>query len=112
MKVLVIAPYPPPHTGNSLPIKVLCDKLVSDGHELEIIKLNKKEGTSGVVSFSRLSFILSILYEIAVKNKKFDGQEFKTLGWTQIQWSEEINAYKPKAAIDAIQYFRLNDSDL
>lgn len=47
-----------------------------------------------------------------VKNKKFDGQEFKTLGWTQIQWSEETNAYKPKAAIDAIEYFRLNDSDL
>ena len=47
-----------------------------------------------------------------VKSKKFDGQEFKTLGWTQIQWSEETNAYKPKAAIDAIEYFRLNDSDL
>lgn len=47
-----------------------------------------------------------------IKSKKFDGQEFKTLGWTQIQWSEETNAYRPKAAIDAIEYFRLNNSDL
>jgi hypothetical protein len=34
------------------------------------------------------------------------------LGWTQIQWSEETNSYKPKAAVDAIEYFRLNDSEL
>ena len=47
-----------------------------------------------------------------VKNRRYDGQEFKTLGWTQIQWSEETNSYKPKAAIDAIEYFRLNDSEL
>lgn len=47
-----------------------------------------------------------------VKNRRFDGQEFKTLGWTQIQWSEETNSYKPKAAVDAIEYFRLNDSEL
>jgi hypothetical protein len=47
-----------------------------------------------------------------VKNRKFDGQEFKILGWTQIQWSEETNSYKPKAAVDAIEYFRLNDSEL
>lgn len=47
-----------------------------------------------------------------VRTQKYDSDALKALGWTQVQWSEETKAYKPKAAIDAIQYFRLNDSDL
>jgi len=47
-----------------------------------------------------------------VRTQKFESDALKALGWTQVQWSDETKSYKPKAAIDAIQYFRLNDSDL
>ena len=33
--------------------------------------------------------------------------EFQTLGWSQIQWFEESQAYKPQAVVDAIQLFRV-----
>ena len=32
--------------------------------------------------------------------------EFQTLGWSNIQWFEESQAYKPQAVVDAIQLFR------
>jgi hypothetical protein len=41
-----------------------------------------------------------------VENRDVNRQEFRTLGWSQIQWSDEYHAYKPKAAIEAIEFFR------
>ena len=41
-----------------------------------------------------------------VENRDVNRQEFRTLGWSQIQWSDEYHAYKPKAAIEAIEIFR------
>ena len=41
-----------------------------------------------------------------VKNRDVNSPEFRTLGWTQIQWSDEYHAYKPKAVVEAIEYFR------
>ncbi len=41
-----------------------------------------------------------------VENRDVNRQEFRTLGWSQIQWSDEYHAYKPKAAIEAIELFR------
>ncbi len=41
-----------------------------------------------------------------VENRDVNRQEFRTLGWTQIQWSDELYAYKPKANIEAIEFFR------
>jgi hypothetical protein len=32
--------------------------------------------------------------------------EFQTLGWSQVQWYEDSQAYKPKAVVDAIELFR------
>lgn len=32
--------------------------------------------------------------------------EFQTLGWSQVQWFEDSQAYKPQAVVDAIQLFR------
>lgn len=32
--------------------------------------------------------------------------EFQTLGWSQVQWYEESQAYKPQATVEAIQLFR------
>ncbi len=41
-----------------------------------------------------------------VKNRDVNQSEFQTLGWTQIQWFEDSQAYKPDAVVDAIQLFR------
>lgn len=41
-----------------------------------------------------------------VKSRDVSKKEFQVLGWSQIQWSDDFSAYKPKAAIDAIEYFR------
>lgn len=41
-----------------------------------------------------------------VENRDVNSPEFRTLGWTQIQWSDDYHAYKPKAAIEAIEFFR------
>lgn len=41
-----------------------------------------------------------------VQNRDISKPEFQTLGWSQIQWFEDSQAYKPKAIIDAIELFR------
>lgn len=41
-----------------------------------------------------------------VEKRDVNSPEFRTLGWSQIQWSDEYHAYKPKAIIEAIEYFR------
>lgn len=41
-----------------------------------------------------------------VENRDMNSPEFRTLGWVQIQWSDEYYAYKPKAIVDAIEFFR------
>lgn len=41
-----------------------------------------------------------------VKSRDISQKEFKTLGWSQVQWKKDLQAYRPKAVIDAIEYFR------
>lgn len=41
-----------------------------------------------------------------VKNRDVNKKEFKTFGWTQVQWNKDLQAYRPKAVVDAIEYFR------
>lgn len=41
-----------------------------------------------------------------VKERDVSKPEFQTLGWRQIQWFEDSQAYKPQAVIDAIEMFR------
>lgn len=41
-----------------------------------------------------------------VKNRDISKAEFQTLGWSQIKWYEDSQAYKPDAVIDAIELFR------
>ncbi|MBC7467587.1 MAG: hypothetical protein H7256_16470 [Bdellovibrio sp.] len=41
-----------------------------------------------------------------VKNRDVNKAEFQTLGWSQIKWYEDSQAYKPDAVIDAIELFR------
>lgn len=41
-----------------------------------------------------------------VRNRDVSKAEFQTLGWSQIKWNEDSQAYKPDAVIDAIELFR------
>ena len=41
-----------------------------------------------------------------MKNRDVSKAEFQTLGWSQIKWYEDSQAYKPEAVIDAIELFR------
>lgn len=41
-----------------------------------------------------------------VKHRDIAQPEFQKLGWQDIQWNSEFNYYKPKAYIDAIEFFR------
>lgn len=41
-----------------------------------------------------------------VKNYDINRKEFKTLGWNSIEWKKDMQAYRPEAVIDAIEYFR------
>lgn len=43
-----------------------------------------------------------------VKERDVSKPEFQTLGWRQIQWFEDSQAYKPQAVIDAIEMFRID----
>lgn len=71
MKILFIAPLPPPHTGNSLPISKLV-KSINIDNEVYIIKTNKKKHKAGITSIGRIFKILSILFLVAIKHKKYD----------------------------------------
>ncbi len=41
-----------------------------------------------------------------VKNRDVSQSELQALGWSQIQWLDESQAYRPNAVVDAIQLFR------
>lgn len=72
MKILFIAPYPPPHTGNSLPVKVLHDHLNNQKHDVEIINLSKKNNYSWMGYSIRIISIIKILLFINKVQKKYD----------------------------------------
>ena len=42
-----------------------------------------------------------------VQNRDVTQREFQLLGWQDVQWNENYRFYKPKAAIDAIEFFRV-----
>ncbi len=71
MKILFIAPLPPPHTGNSLPILKLVNSINVD-HNAYVIKTNKKKHKAGITSIGRIFKIISILYQVALRHKRFD----------------------------------------
>lgn len=41
-----------------------------------------------------------------VKSRNLEQKDFKALGWSQLEWKNDLKAYKPKAVVDAIEYFR------
>jgi glycosyltransferase involved in cell wall biosynthesis len=71
MRILFVAPFPPPITGNSLPIKVLYDSL-QHFHEIDRIDLSKKNHKGGVDSFARILDVILILFKFYFKIRKTD----------------------------------------
>jgi hypothetical protein len=43
-----------------------------------------------------------------VSNKNSAKSEYKALGWSETKWSVDLQAFKPVANFDVIQYFRIN----
>tara|TARA_B100001971_G_C18176955_1_gene530470 strand:- start:127 stop:1212 length:1086 start_codon:yes stop_codon:yes gene_type:complete len=71
MKVLFIAPLPPPMTGNSLAAKTLFDYL-NINHNVEIIHLRKDSFVQGFNSINRLLQIGNVLKDVWRKNQGAD----------------------------------------
>lgn len=42
-----------------------------------------------------------------IQKRDVESPSFKSLGWREVHWSEQANAYQPKAFVDAIEWFRM-----
>jgi glycosyltransferase involved in cell wall biosynthesis len=71
MKILYIAPLPPPITGHSLVSKVLLDELVKS-HKVKVIDLSKDSFKEGVDGLKRIVQITDILRGIALRKTGSD----------------------------------------
>lgn len=72
MKILFIAPIPPPINGQSKASIVLLDKLLDDGQDVTIVNLSKTSLKNGFNSLKRLFDIFFVLVEIWKKRKNND----------------------------------------
>lgn len=72
MKILFIAPLPPPVTGHSLACQVLYEFLQKKGHNVGLINLSKKGFKHGVNSFSRVIEIFEIIFNVFLWRKNYD----------------------------------------
>jgi len=71
LKILFIAPLPPPVTGQSLASKVFFDEL-SKHHDVEAINFSKTGFEHGINSWARIGQIFMIIKEIWFKKRKAD----------------------------------------
>lgn len=71
MRILFIAPLPPPVTGHSLVSKVLLDDLEKN-HEVITINTNKSSSKEGVDSLQRIFTVVKILINICKSNRNAD----------------------------------------
>ncbi|WP_417732221.1 glycosyltransferase family 4 protein [Rosistilla oblonga] len=72
MKMLFVAPMPPPMTGNSLPVKVLKEELQAD-HDIDVINLNKRQHkAAGIASAGRMARIMSVLCQFCLSQRRYD----------------------------------------
>ena len=71
MKILFIAPLPPPVNGHSLVSKVLLDELVS-GHQVEVVNSSKNSFKEGVDGFKRIVEVVEIIIKVWKKRKIVD----------------------------------------
>src|SRR5438128_397005 len=71
MRVLFIAPLPPPVTGHSLVSKVLFDELATT-HEVRVVDLSRDSKHDGAVTIKRAVAVAKSLAEIATKRSQSD----------------------------------------
>ena len=71
MKILFIAPLPPPVSGNSLAVLVFKEEL-DKCHQVEIVNFNKKRRTGKLNFLRRMFEIGRILLQVVAKKKKAD----------------------------------------
>src|SRR6185312_14520319 len=71
MRVLFIAPLPPPYNGQTLAAKILLDYLENE-HQVEIVNLIKKSHKDGITNISRVFEIVKVLFQILRKQKRAD----------------------------------------
>jgi len=71
MKILFIAPLPPPITGHSLAAQVFLDNL-SNTSELDVVNLSKQSFKGGANNYKRFFEIGFLLKQIFEKNKSKD----------------------------------------
>jgi len=71
MKILFIAPLPPPITGHSLASYVLLKEL-NKCSEVEVINFNKGSLKQGINSFRRIFQVLLVLYKVYKKKDSTD----------------------------------------
>ena len=71
MRILFIAPLPPPITGHSIVSKVLFDEL-EKVHQPILVNLSKESFKDGIDGTKRIFQILGVLKEVFVKEKKAD----------------------------------------
>lgn len=68
MKILFIAPIPPPVTGHSLASKYILEEL-NKKHEVLTVNLNKNSMSDGIDSIGRILEVLRILLDVFKKKK-------------------------------------------
>ncbi len=71
MRILFIAPLPPPVGGQSLVSQVFLNELVKKNH-VDVVNMVKPEFKDGVLSFSRIVKVFGILINVYQKKKKVD----------------------------------------
>lgn len=71
MRIVFIAPIPPPVNGNSLAAKVFLEELQNENH-VDVIDLSKSSLKSGVSSLSRIKRILKSVFKVYRAQKKAD----------------------------------------
>jgi len=73
VKILFIAPLPPPIDGQSKASKIILNRLRKEKHQTEIVCLNKKGSLkNNYLSLRRIIEILKILYNVLRKRKNKD----------------------------------------
>lgn len=68
MRILFIAPFPPPVTGQSLAVEVIYNELIKN-NEIEIVNLSKDSFNAGISSIKRVWQIFKIFAEVRRKKK-------------------------------------------
>ncbi len=71
MKILFIAPLPPPITGHSLAAKIFFEDMIKD-HQVKVVNLSKDSLKQGLNSIARIIQVFKIIKEIRNNQKDAD----------------------------------------